>query len=235
MSKSTLNLEINFNDIYINDSSIQEANGQNQNSNICSYSNYKSINQNDYKIEEELFINNYYCFQKNFLIESENNNEKPIEKITKININEENTIPFKIKEENISFPKVSKNNNEEILKTEIKKIKKDLNKKTHLGRKRRNDFNNGEHNKYSDDNLRRKAKNLVLDYTMDFLNETIKNVYNGKIGEGISIKKLLPINRFSKSDTSIQHNKDILNKTIADIFSGNISTRYTYYSPNHNY
>ena len=234
MSQSTLNIKINFNDIFINDSSIQEANGQNQDSNICSYSNYKFINQNDYKIEEELFLNNYYSFQKNFLTENQNNNEKPIEKITKTNINEENTIPFKIREENISFSKINKNSNEEILKVETKKINKDLNVKTNLGRKRRNDYNNGEHNKYSDDNLRRKAKNLVLDFTMDFLNETIKNVYNGKIGEGISIKKLLPINRSFKCDTTIQHNKDILNKTLGDIFSGNISTRYTYYSPKHN-
>ena len=234
MSQSTLNIKINFNDIFINDSSIQEANGQNQDSNICSYSNYKFINQNDYKIEEELFLNNYYSFQKNFLTENQNNNEKPIEKITKTNINEENTIPFKIREENISFSKINKNSNEEILKVETKKINKDLNVKTNLGRKRRNDYNNGEHNKYSDDNLRRKAKNLVLDYTMEFLNETIKNIYNGKIGEGISIKKILPLNRSFKCDATIQHNKDILNKTLGDIFSGNISTRYTYYSPNHN-
>ena len=149
MSQSTLNIKI---DIYINDSSIQEANGQNQDSNICCYSNYKSINPNDYKIEEELFLNNYYSNQKSFLTENENNNEKTIEKITKTNIKEENTIPFKIREENISFPTINKNSNEEILKTETIKIKKDLNEKTHLGRKRRNDFNNGEHNKYSDDN-----------------------------------------------------------------------------------
>ena len=83
MSQSTLNIKINFNDIYINDSSIQEVNSQNQDYNICSCSNYKSINPNYYKIKEELFLNNYYSIQKSFLIKNENNNEKAIEKIKK--------------------------------------------------------------------------------------------------------------------------------------------------------
>ena len=69
---------------------------------------------------------------------------------------------------------------------------------------------------------------------MDFLNEKIYKIYKGNIGEGITIKKLLPINRFSKGDTTIQHNKDILNKTLGDIYSINISARYSYYLPNHN-
>ena len=69
---------------------------------------------------------------------------------------------------------------------------------------------------------------------MDFLNEKISQIYQGNLREGIKIKKLLPINRFSKSDITIQHNKGILNKTLGDIFSTSISARYIYYSPNHN-
>ena len=233
MNQNTLKMGINFNQICINDSSIQEINGQNQDYDVCSYPNFKSLKSNEYKIEEESFLNDYYYFPKNFLINKDFNKEITIEKETKVIKNKERANPFELKETNISFPKTNKEGNE-IIKTEAKELKKDLNNKTHLGRKRRNDYSSGEHNKYSDDNLRRKAKNLVLDYTMDFLNETIKSAYNGNIGEGISIKKLLPLNRNFKCDATIQHNKDILNKTLADIFSGNISTRYTYYSPNHN-
>lgn len=234
MNSNTLKMGINFNQICINDSSIQEINTQNQDYNVCSYPNLKSLNLNDYKIEEELLVNNYYYPPNDLLLDKEFNKEKGIEKTTKSFTNEEKDSPFELKETNISFPKKNKDCNEEIIETQTNKVTKGLNQKTHLGRKRRHDYCNGEHNKYSDDNLRRKAKNLVLDYTMDFLNETIKNVYNGKIGEGISIKKLLPLNRSFKCDATIQHNKDILNKTLADIFSGNISTRYTYYLPNHN-
>ena len=237
MNQSNLNMGINFNKICINDSSIQETSSQNQDYNVCSYQNFKSLypnDSNDYKIEEESFLNNYYFSPNNLLIEKELNKTKPFEKTTKVITNEERDIPFELKEENISFPKKNKQNNEEIIKTKIKELKNDINKKTHLGRKRANNYCNGEHNKYSEDNLRRKAKNLVLDYTMDFLNETIKNIYNGNIGEGMSIKKLFPLNRSFKCDSTIQHNIDILNKTLADIFSENISTRYSYYSPNHN-
>ena len=234
MNQNPLNMRINSNNIYINDSSIPEIIGQDQDYNTCSCPNFKSIYPTDYKIEEELFVNSYYFFQKNISIDNENIKENPNEKITKTIINEENDIPFKIKEENISFQKLNKESNKENINTQIKELKSDINKKNHLGRKRRNDCCNGEHNKYSEDNLRRKAKNLVLDYTMDFLNETIKNIYNGNIGEGMPIKKLFPLNRSFKCDTTIQHNRDILDNTLADIFSENISTRYSYYSPNHN-
>ena len=233
MNQNSLNMRFNFNDIYINDSSIQEAIGQNQDYNTCSCPIFKSIYPTEYKIEEELFVNNSYFLQKNLSNENQNNKEKTIENIAKVIINEENIIPFKLKEENISFQKLNKSN-EKNIKTESNVLQKYSNIKNHLGRKRRNDYCNGEHNKYSDDNLRRKAKNLVLDYTMDFLNEIIKGIYNGNIGEGMSIKKLLPLNRRFKCDTTIQHNRDILDKTLADIFSGDISTRYSYYSPNHN-
>ena len=183
MNQNPLNMIINLNNIYINDSSIPETIGQNQYYNTCSCPNFKTINPTDYKIEEEIFVNSYYFFNKNISINNENIKENPNEIITKTLINEENTIPFKIKEENISFQKLNKENNEENINIEIKELKNDINKKTHLGRKRRNDYCNGEHNKYSEDNLRRKAKNLVLDYTMDFLNKTIKNIYNDNIGK----------------------------------------------------
>ena len=60
------NLRINFNDIYINDSLIQETNKQNPDYNLCTYSNNRSINPNDFKIGEELIQNDYFFFPKKY-------------------------------------------------------------------------------------------------------------------------------------------------------------------------
>ena len=88
--------------------------------------------------------------------------------------------------------------------------------------------------KYSDDNLRRKTKHLVLDNVLKFINEKIKEIYKGKINHGVFVKKLLIINKKQKSDVSVQFNKEFLNKTLGEIYSENISTRYNTYYPCHN-
>ena len=92
----------------------------------------------------------------------------------------------------------------------------------------------GEHNKFSDDNLRRKCKHIVLENLLFFLNCIIRNKYKNNIGTGINVKKLLIIKQKQISDATIQFNKDFLSKTIGDIFSDNISTRYTNYPLSHN-
>ena len=221
MLQNHSNLRINFNDICINDSLIQETNKQNPDYNLCTYSNNRSINPNDFKIGEELIQNDYFFSPKNILQEQEYKNENPNDEIIKGKTNEEKTFTLEIKKEVVG-------------KTEILELKNNLEKNAHLGRKRKNDDSIGGHNKFSDDNLRRKSKNLIIDYALDFLNEKINNIYKGNLGKGIAIKKLFPINRFCKLDASIEHNKNILNKTLGDIFSISISDRYKYYSPNHN-
>ena len=92
----------------------------------------------------------------------------------------------------------------------------------------------GNHNKFSDDNIRIKSKHFVLKSVLDFINKKIEEKYNGNIGKGIFIKKLLIINQKQQSNASIQFNKDFLDKNLEDIFSVNISTRYTTYPPYHN-
>ena len=52
MFQNNSNLRVNYNDIFTNDLFIQEINRQNLDYNFFSYSNMKSLNQNDYKIEE---------------------------------------------------------------------------------------------------------------------------------------------------------------------------------------
>ena len=123
---------------------------------------------------------------------------------------------------------------ETYLNNQIKKDKNEKKKKNLLGRKRKGDSGSGLHSKYSDDNLRRKCKHLVLDNDLKFLNKKIEEKYNGNIGHGIFVKQLLIINQRQKSDTSIQFNKDFLNKSLGEIFSEDISSKYIIYNPCHN-
>ena len=76
----------------------------------------------------------------------------------------------------------------------------------------------GEHNKFSDDNLRRKVKHLVLKNVFDFINEKIRSMYR-VINKGIFTKQLLTINQKQISDATILFNKKFLEKSIKDIFS----------------
>ncbi len=91
----------------------------------------------------------------------------------------------------------------------------------------------GEHNKFSDDNLRRKVKHLVLKNVFDFINEKIRSMYS-YINKGIFTKQLLTINQKQISDATILFNKKFLEKPLKDIFSVEISKRYTNYLESHN-
>ena len=93
--------------------------------------------------------------------------------------------------------------------------------------------NSGEHNKFSDDNLRRKVKHLVLKNVFDFINEKIRSMYR-VINKGIFTKQLLTINQKQISDATILFNKKFLEKPLKDIFSVEISKRYTNYLESHN-
>ena len=119
-------------------------------------------------------------------------------------------------------------------KNNIKEEK--MNKNKQLGNKSVGILASGKyiHDKYSDDNLRRLSKHLVLKTTQDFINCKIFEKYRGKIGRGIFTLKLLTLNQKQKSDCTIEFNKLFLNKTLGDIFSDNISSRYTNFLPNHN-
>jgi hypothetical protein len=90
------------------------------------------------------------------------------------------------------------------------------------------------HSRFSGDNLRRKLKNIILNYALEFLNKKIKQIYKENIGNGIFKKELLPINRSIKSNTSVEFNINLLYKTLGEIFSCNISCKYKQYFKNHN-
>ena len=99
-----------------------------------------------------------------------------------------------------------------------------------LGRKRKlslGDDNNHSHNKYSDDNIRRKIKHLVIKSFQEFLNNLINKM-------DINCPKLLILNQSQKFNATIQYNQDFLSKRLKDIFSENISQRYRKFSQDHN-
>lgn len=105
-------------------------------------------------------------------------------------------------------------------------------KKNHLGRKTKSSKEEGKHNKYSEDNIIRKIKSLVIAIISAFLNEIIAKIYNNNIGKGIFKKELLKMNQNQIID--LKSDKEFINKKLKDIFSNDISTKYTCYNPEHN-
>lgn len=228
MIQNTLNFKVNFQDININNSFNQDINSQNPEYNFFSSSNLNSIS----KLEDGTIFKDYYLLSKMPYIKDELIKNRK-EKINKTNTRQDkNKIPFSLKQ---AFS-VKKRNKESCSKyfDSSTKMKNDLMIKPHLGRKRKNDNSFSEHNKFSKDNIRRKIKFLVLNYTLEFLNEKIRIAYKGNIGKGINKKELISLDQTTKIDSTIENNKNFIYKTLGDIFSRNISTKYTNYLPNYN-
>ena len=107
-----------------------------------------------------------------------------------------------------------------------KKEKKEGKKPKEKKKRGRNPETSGKHNKFSDDNIRRKCKHIIINELKEFINNKIKQIYNGDIGQGLFMKKLLDMNQKQKVDSTASFNKEFLNKSLKDIFSENISSRY---------
>lgn len=125
---------------------------------------------------------------------------------------------------------ISTKNKIQININDIQKQKPKKEKKL-LGRKSKNSDESGAHNKFSDDNLSRRCKHIILDYLFIFINYFIKNIYNLPKENKI---QLLKINQRQVLNTKVDYNLNFLNKTLKDIFSDNLSTKYRKYSPQHN-
>ena len=106
--------------------------------------------------------------------------------------------------------------------------------KNKIGRKRKNDPSIREHNKYACDNLRRKCKKLIINNALNFVNDTIKKVYNNNIGKGVYKKELYKIDNYQQYEINIKFEQKLLNKTLGEIFSWKISGKFTNCLPNHN-
>ena len=124
-----------------------------------------------------------------------------------------------------NFPSLHKNNtnrNIDLLKKSLREGAKKEHKKI-------------KHDKYSNDNVIKKCKHLVLSNIMDFINLKIFSIYKGKIKSKRRFRnQLLPINKSQKSNTNILYNRAFVNKNISDIFSDNITKKYSSYPLEHN-
>jgi hypothetical protein len=90
------------------------------------------------------------------------------------------------------------------------------------------------HTKFSSDNLKRVCKHLVLENVMDFINKKIFEVYDGNIGKGLTIKKLMKLNQEQKKNADVEFNKIFIKKTLKEIFSQNITKQIKLYEAEHN-
>ena len=181
--------------------------------------NNKAINPEGFNLLDNEFLSNQKHIALFKLIDKQANEEKENKNI----INYDKDI-FNLDE------KISKNINEIIkVSSKINALKKEESEKPKrkCGRKRKNKENKKEHDKFSDDNIRRKCKHLVLQNVMNFINEKIYNMYEGKIGNGIFRKELKTLNHNQKKDTTVVFDQNFLYKNLGEIFSDNISCRYT--------
>ena len=102
------------------------------------------------------------------------------------------------------------------------------------GRKTERTEVNNPHNKFADDNLRKKSKHIILSEILTFLNSKLKEIYKDNIGNGILLKQLLTLNHKQKANIIVNDNKQFLQKTLQEIFSDDISRRYTNFPSDHN-
>ena len=182
---------------------------------------YLSANLKIYLPKKELFnIEKLYSNGYN-----DKNSIDKYEKESQETIKDQNSIEFKIND-------LFKIDSINLTKSEDIKLKKKC------GRKRKNqkrDEKDEIHNKFSDDNIINKCKHLVLKYTLEFLNNQIKIIYDGNIGKGSLKKELQIINNSQKTNAHVEFNKNFLKKKLCDIFSENISSKYRkYFKANHN-
>ena len=184
-----------------------------------------SFEQFDQEKEESIFEMEENKSDKNesiFLkLNNQNNNiNKNIKDINLESLKIEKTTLEKTKlVENLFQPNIYINLN---ISEHIEPIseKKFLQKKR--GRKSKSEKNNeenGEHNKYSNDNMQRKIKRLIIKNTQDLINYNISE-------KDFSSPKLLTLNQEQIFNSKVEFNKAFLQKTLKDIFSENISNRY---------
>ena len=118
------------------------------------------------------------------------------------------------------------------------KNNKEINKR---GRKRKRNDNESDnnktlktHTKFTDDNLTKKSKNIILKYALKFINEKIEEIYQGDVGEGKFKKELKIISQKNKVKSTVNIDKSFLDKNLKDIFSENISGRFNNFPKTYN-
>ena len=116
-------------------------------------------------------------------------------------------------------------------------LKKPFKEKKLIGRKKKSSEGLGEHNKFSDDNLIRKVKNIVLETTSLFINQKISLAYSSDNQNSQNVlknKQLLKLSQKQVEKKNVEYNKSFLNRALQSIFSEDISTKYKKYNVKHN-
>ena len=213
---------------------MQENLNPNENMNL---SKEQAIKQSLIKNEEEsLKKEDFNKFSKSTL-DKIKNDEKNYEAQTKQTNSEENNNKFIFKYKD--FHNI--NNNLIILPSTIyppffmfrpfnlenhkeNNEKKELQKR---GRKTKREDSEIPHNKFANDNLRKKSKHIILSEILTFLNLKLKEIYKNNLGNGILLRQLLTLNHKEKANINIIENQNFIKKTLQEIFSEDISKRYT--------
>ena len=119
--------------------------------------------------------------------------------------------------------------------------KNNSNDNTFLNKKRNNEDDiddtkqpNKKHTKFSYDNLKHKCKHLVIENLMKFINQKIYEAYEGNIGNGLTIKKLMKMNQSQKANAGVEFNKKFITQNLKEIFSQKITRKISLHEPDHN-
>ena len=120
--------------------------------------------------------------------------------------------------------------------TNLETLKKNDEKKEQQkrGRKTKREEADIPHNKFANDNLRKKSKHIILSELLRFLNLKLREIYKNNLGNGILLRQLLTLNHKEKANINIIENQNFIKKTLQEIFSEEISKRYTNFPSNHN-
>ena len=209
------------------------------------YLNNKTILHNVYELPSDDDINISKSKDENYIINLDTELKTSI-KEDRNNIS--NTISNEFKVTKFNF--FIYNNHQEENLNNIKNTKNIIKKNDGIkpakkrGRKGRRDIakenkhrkvkENKTHNKYSDDNIRKKCKNIILKYALEFINAKIKDIYKENIGYGRLKKQLKIIKQDNKIKSTVDIDKLFFEKILKEIFSEDISRRFNNFLPNHN-
>ena len=112
--------------------------------------------------------------------------------------------------------------------------KEKLQDKLKAGRKKKNSYETGNHNKYTSDNIIRKCKTVLINVLFNFINKKIKDIYKKSLENSSNTKKLMKMNQSQIINSRVKYNQSFLYKTLKEIFSENLSLRCSKYKIDHN-
>jgi len=188
-------------------------------------------NKKEEEINTEININNknneYYSLEKINEIFNENEDLKQYKKYVEDKGKIKENIRKKI--ENISTKRERCTKEQMIIKREINKKNKEMNKNSQLGRKLKNDSSDRAHNKFLDDNILKKIKSKFLHYLIISINLVIK-------GEIIDNKNEFKFLNYSYADKLKRSEEiELLNMTIKEIIGDKgISPKYSKFGEDYN-